>query len=665
MTDDERFEAAKDRLGSVTVKKAVDAQVKGGLLERMGIPALPAGAGGAGGLESLDTPGALEAIVQRSSRPPLLIRNDAVVFGTAVDDSLDDFPAGTDALIKGTEPDIPSVGRIEFVNFRRKWGGTGWVLKESGPDRIIVTNRHVASLVAKRTVDGRGIFLRDPGSLARYGASIDFNEEVGALPDQAKSFEAAEILYIADTTAPDVALMRITPRPGTVLPSALKLADKPAADGDLVALIGYPAFDDRNDLIVMAKYFRDLYDVKRYAPGRITQTQSAKVVLAHDCTSLGGNSGSPLIRLRDGRVVGLHYYGEYGVENRAVGVDTLQAILDGKRPASVTVATAQQEAVKDGKHQPTDLADREGYDPAFIGPGKLGAPWPGLSAAAEADLVKPSDEDPAKPFEIRYTHFGVRFSTRRRQPAMTAVNIDGAHKVPIKRKGDRWFHDLRIPIEDQLTKDDYADRDIDRGHMVRREDPNWDPAVPVGNPADEVTELALRANFDTFHYTNSAVQHHDFNAGHAKWLGLEDYILNSARTRGFRACVFSGPVMRDDDEVDTIGKDVVAPREFWKLVVMEDAAKGKLHATAYLLSQGDLIHDLLVKRGKNEAVEGFVLGPYQTFQLSIQDLADGTGYDFSAYLKADGLAKAKGGQEAIASGEPLYLALETEEQIVL
>ena len=70
----------------------------------------------------------------------------------------------------------------------------------------------------------------------------------------------------------------------------------------------------------MAQYFRDLYDVRRYAPGRVIQPLSAKVVvLRHDCTSLGWNSASPLIRLSDGAVVGLHYSGVYGVGNSAAG----------------------------------------------------------------------------------------------------------------------------------------------------------------------------------------------------------------------------------------------------------------------------------------------------------------------------------------------------------
>lgn len=656
------FEAVRQRLQSSPALAAeVRRQIEGGLLDQLGVSRVPVAAGAGDDLESMITPSELEAIVQRVGRPPLLIQNDKVELGAPEEDTLADFPTGTDALIHGTEPNIPSVGRIEFINFRMAWGGTGWVLAQSGQDRIVVTNRHVAGLVAKRAVDGRGIFMRDP-SQVKYGAAIDFKEEFGGVPGgQASTFEVLDIPYLADKTAPDVALLRIT---GPNLPAALPLAPTEAGVDDLVALIGYPAYDDRNDVEVMAQYFRDLYNVKRYAPGRVTQALSADVILRHDCTSLGGNSGSPLIRLSDGKVVGLHYSGVYGVANSAVGVDTLRTLLDGGRPVSVTIARAGAEApTDDGVHQPEDLADRDGYDPEFIGAGELPAPWPGLPDSVLNDLARPSDEIVEKPFEIRYTHFGVRFSISRRQPLMTAVNIDGLHRVPIKRGKDRWFHDARIPIEIQLNKDDYADEDIDRGHMVRREDPNWDPAIPAGNPDEVVTPLATMANFDTFHYTNAAVQHGDLNSSPKRWLGLEDYILKSAKTHGFRASVFTGPVVREDDEA--IAPGVVAPQEFWKVVVMENADTHKLHATAYLLSQGKLIHDLLEKRSRVEGVEGFLLGDFRTFQIAITDLADGTGYDLSAYVDADPLGATAGGQEAIASGEPLYIPLDSEDQIVL
>jgi endonuclease G, mitochondrial len=141
--------------------------------------------------------------------------------------------------------------------------------------------------------------------------------------------------------------------------------------------------------------------------------------------------------------------------------------------------------------------------------------------------------------EIRYTHFGVLFSTSHRQPVMTALNIDGAHGVRIKRKDDRWFADLRIPASIQLNQDDYNDPAIDRGHMVRREDPNWDTDAQPG--ADDPSPLAKRANDDMFHYTNAAVQHATLNQGMQLWLGLESYILDNARSKGFKACVFTAP----------------------------------------------------------------------------------------------------------------------------
>lgn len=312
----------------------------------------------------------------------------------------------------------------------------------------------------------------------------------------------------------------------------------------------------------------------------------------------------------------------------------------------------QREARTDGVHSAEELTGREGYTPQFLGEGLL-APWPGLPADVESDLARPADEEPGRPFELRYTHFSVRFSTSRRQPLMTAVNIDGKHSVRIKRGNNRWFADARISLETQLGQADYDDPEIDRGHMVRREDPNWDPAAAPGTDS----ALANQADKDTFHYTNAAPQHATMNQGKQLWQGLENYILDGARTRGFKACVFTGPVIRQDDP--EIKPYIQAPREFWKLVTMIDADRDALHATAYLLSQGDLIRDLLEKRERTEAVEGFILGAYRTFQIAIRDLADATGYDFSAYLAADPLSRTDLGREAAADAAPLFIPLDS------
>jgi endonuclease G len=654
---DERLERIKNRLrSSPELAEAVRVAIaKGDLPQATAAHVTEEAAEAARGerqaLESVIRTDVLEAIVQRIGRPPLLIRNDAIQLEPLVD-----FPAGTDALIMSVEPFIKSVGRVEFLNHAMTWGGTGWVIAEEGKTRLVATNRHVAKLVARRTATGGGAFLRSPFSGVRYGMNVDFKEEVGSLAADARLFFVRDVVYLADDASPDIALLRIE---GEDLPSALPLADKEADPDQIVAIIGYPAFDSRNDPNDQARYFHDLYDVKRFAPGKVMQALSSRTTLRHDCTTLGGNSGSPLIRLEDRKVVGLHFAGVYGVENSAIGAATLlELIRASDRPVFGLVAGSHDatimEAARDGEHTPGQLRGRAGYDLHFLGEG-FAAPWPGLSNEAMADLARPSDEIADRPCEVRYTHFGVRFSTTRRQPLITAVNIDGRSLVSIKRVGDRWFGDGRLPRNIQLTKGDYDHPEIDRGHMVRRQDPNWDPSAAPGAGS----KLAERANSDTFHYTNAAPQHSEMNQGKELWLGLEDYILENARTSGFKACVFTGPVNRDDDS--EIKPGVLVPREFWKLVVMINADREKLHATAYLLSQGDLIRDLLEMRDRTEANEGFVLGAYRTFQIAISDLADATGYDLSPYLSADPLAAVEPGREA--RDVPLFIPLERWEDI--
>lgn len=657
MSDEERLERVTNRLRTSpelaeAVRQAIArGDVPAAAAARISDAATEAAARDRESLESIIPLGPLEAIVQRVGRPPLLIRNDLVDLVDLVD-----FPPETGPMIKGIEPFVGSVGRVEFLNHSMSWGGTGWVIAEDGSTRLVATNRHVAKLVARRTATGAGTFLRSPVSGSRYGMNLDFHEEVGSVAADARPFRVREVVYLADDAAPDVALLRIE---GSDLPSALPLATEPARTGQVVAVIGYPAFDSRNNADDQARYFADLYDVKRCAPGKIMQELSGVTTLRHDCTTLGGNSGSPLIRLEDRKVVGLHFAGLYGVENSAVGADTLHRLIragDRSIPgiAMTPSRTGEGEAAGDGEHTPAQLADRDGYDPDFLDAG-LSAPWPGLGSEVLADLAHPSDELADRPGELRYTHFGVRFSATRKQPLITAVNIDGRSLVRVKRGADRWFTDGRLPRKMQLTRADYDHPDIDRGHMVRRQDPNWDPsAAPRA-----ASVLAERANLDTFHYTNAAPQHSDMNQGSELWLGLEDYILESARTSGFKACVFTGPVNRPDDA--EIKEGVLVPREFWKLVAMVDAEGQRLHATAYLLSQGELIRDVLEKRDRTEANEGFVLAAYRTFQIAVRDLADATGYDLSAYIGADPLAQAA--PDAEATDVPLFVPLERPEDI--
>jgi endonuclease G len=76
--------------------------------------------------------------------------------------------------------------------------------------------------------------------------------------------------------------------------------------------------------------FRGLFGCKRLLPGylmgyrrylpqrRADPNPQSLEVLAHDCSTLGGNSGSAVLDITTGDVVGLHFAGEYLTANYAV-----------------------------------------------------------------------------------------------------------------------------------------------------------------------------------------------------------------------------------------------------------------------------------------------------------------------------------------------------------
>ncbi|MDP8993786.1 MAG: DNA/RNA non-specific endonuclease, partial [Pseudomonadota bacterium] len=541
---------------------------------------------------------------------------------------------------------------VEFVNHGMQWGGTGWAIERRNNSLIVATNRHVAKEVARRKANGRAVFMRAPTGVP-YGAKIDFNEEVDTRAGDSQTADVAAVEYLAEDSSADVALLRIDAA-SFPLPAPLELAEGEAERDHLIAVIGYPAYDSRNNDGDQARYFRDLYEVKRFAPGFVMQTLSDGSVLRHDATTLGGNSGSPVLSLEHLKVVGLHFSGKYGQYNAAVGVETLKKLL---RTGAISTAERlpPQEGTekRDAHHDAKFFVGREGFDVNFLG---AETPWPGLPRDLAETLAAPSD-NPPEPNELRYRHFGVKYSAEHKLPLITAVNIDGKHAIRIKRGDDQWFSDGRIPNEIQLGASNFADLEIDRGHMVRREDPNWDP-----NGSEEEAKVA---DLDTFHYVNACAQHSKLNQGKKLWQGLENYILDSARTHGFKACVFTGPILRPDDapEDEIVIDGALVPLEYWKLVVTLGKGDASLRATAYVLSQGQLIRDLLQKRSQREAVEGFQFGDYRTFQFAVRDLAAATGYDFSAYADADPLARR--GEEALSAGEPLFVPIEALDDLTI
>lgn len=244
----------------------------------------------------------LEAIIVLEGRPPLFIQGGDFVQTPAEWQVLN----GHRDRIKVS---IARVGRVEVAGHPNyEWIGTGFL---AGPDAII-TNRHVAREFARADGDS---WRFEPG----MSAKLDFNREHGAL--QPLEFAITGIVGIHERY--DLAILEIAPSgdANEMLPDPLAVAaTQPGSVSDRqVYVIGYPAWDGRrNDPTYMSQIFSHVYDVKRLQPGLITSWSDGEDMFIHDCSTLGGNSGSPVFDLETHYVVGLHFGGRYLSGNNAV-----------------------------------------------------------------------------------------------------------------------------------------------------------------------------------------------------------------------------------------------------------------------------------------------------------------------------------------------------------
>lgn len=90
-------------------------------------------------------------------------------------------------------------------------------------------------------------------------------------------------------------------------------------------------------------------------------------------------------------------------------------------------------------------------------------------------------------------------------------------------------------------------------------------------------------------------------------------------------------------------KDVPIPREYWKVVTIRKA-DGSLSATAYLLSQAELLQEMLVP--------DFEFGEYRTFQVLVSDIEEKTRLSFGELREHD----PKRGAEGVLAVQPIELA---------
>ncbi len=286
--------------------------------------------------------------------------------------------------------------------------------------------------------------------------------------------------------------------------------------------------------------------------------------------------------------------------NRKASLATMKKVLPIP-PEGLENLDGLERAGREPATSKSALAARQGYDPDFI------EGWTIPLPASHPDAL--SFDGPSSP-ELKYTHFSVVMSRSRRLPLLTAVNINGekARSVP---RISTWSFDGRLKKEEQWGDALYDSNALDRGHMVRREDPNW------GTVAE-----AKQANFDTFHFTNSCPQMGAMNQ--KTWLSLENYLLHNAKADGMKISVFTGPYFSASD---LEYRGALVPLAFWKVVAFVDD-DGYVSATGYKVSQSKELEDL-----------EFVFAGFKTYQISIASIAEDTGIDFSALLDYDGFSQ--------------------------
>ncbi len=265
---------------------------------------------------------ALETIV-REGRPAFPIQDGKVNFAGGFQDAAAKTIVETlTAALPTLEPLIPLVGRIDVDNYpiALPFLGTGWLVDQD----LVVTNRHVAELMAQ---SDNGKFRFRPGRLGEpLRVALDYLHELGS--NKRKVRQVREVLWIEKDSGPDIAFIRLKSDTSVAGPPAFKLAENDAKPGDGVVVVGYPAKAPAHIIPNqewMDRIYGGVYDIKRIAPGLMGANNLGSAT--HDCTTLGGNSGSVVIDMKSGKAVALHFAGRYMIENYAVPASTIKQYL--------------------------------------------------------------------------------------------------------------------------------------------------------------------------------------------------------------------------------------------------------------------------------------------------------------------------------------------------
>lgn len=256
------------------------------------------------------TPEQIQALEQaiRLFRPAPYIQNGELKPLRA--DTASVFP-GWEAFREAAKPYLPSVGRIDRLprsGHAPEPVGTCFVVGRHG----VLTNHHVLLALTFGT-----------GALARGQAVVRFGQEWGNSPEP-PAIRLVAVLKQDESL--DLAMLstecRLDTNPLGLRP--ISTVSTEPARGTSVVAVGYP-MDDLNLPELVTGLFDGVFRVKRASPGEVLSRRRGR--FSHDCTTLSGSSGSPLLTLDGARLAGVHTDGLYLGRNHAVSGEPLRSFI--------------------------------------------------------------------------------------------------------------------------------------------------------------------------------------------------------------------------------------------------------------------------------------------------------------------------------------------------
>ena len=271
----------------------------------------------------------LEAIVLLTGRPAMRYPGGQVEMppsGAGENDRWRVFVATARSRINRASE---SVGRaaLDVPGDGPEFAGTVWRI---GGD-LAVTNRHVAKILAENPDDSPASWRVGPARTC----FVDF--AVTDAPTAARRFPVAALAFCAEEEEIDLAVLRLDPD-GAALPPALALDLAEGALGREVVRGGAPVFEGAEVYVVghplrrlpsqaSMAVFGQADGRKRCSPGTVTALAPGGPLFEHDCSTLGGNSGSCVLSVDGHAVVGLHYAGKDVTESTGRGSANLAVAL--------------------------------------------------------------------------------------------------------------------------------------------------------------------------------------------------------------------------------------------------------------------------------------------------------------------------------------------------